>query len=67
MAAPDNLMTPADIRASAQRWYESQHAIAARCLGTLWPEHCKWVESYLKTELKARLIALGWRAASANE
>ena len=67
MAAPDKLMSPADIRVSAQRWYESQRAISAKCLGTLWPEHREWVESYLKTELKARLIALGWRAASANE
>jgi hypothetical protein len=51
----------AEIRASAQRWYDSQVATCQRCLGPSWPELEEWVRDYLKAELRERLIARGWR------
>jgi hypothetical protein len=59
--APDQTMTPAQVREVAQRWYDGQRTRLAQCLGPKWPKHQAWVEDYLKAELRERLIALGWR------
>ena len=52
----------ATIRAQAQAWYERQLEVCRRSLGSSWPEHERWVIDYLKTELRERLIARGWRS-----
>ena len=54
-------LTPAEIRAKAEAWYAKQIETLQRCHGDKWPEHRGWVESYLKAELRERLLALGWR------
>jgi len=59
--APDKTLTPAQVRAEAQRWYDAQRSRLAQCLGPAWPEHREWLEDYLKAELRERLTALGWR------
>lgn len=51
----------AEIRAQAQHWYEGQVDTCRRCLGASWPAHEDWIKEYLKAELRARLIARGWR------
>lgn len=56
--------TPAEIRALAAAWYQQQIARTEKCLGTFWPEHREWIESYLKEELKQKLIERGWRLKS---
>lgn len=54
-------LTPAEVREKAAAWYARQVELLAKCHGDRWPEHREWVESYLKEELRQRLIALGWR------
>lgn len=54
-------LSPEQIRAEAQAWYQRQVAILEKVHGTRWPEHRAWVEDYLKQELRERLIACGWR------
>ncbi len=53
-------LDPAVVRQQAERWYTTQRSLAAKCLGTSWPEHQTWVENYLKQELRDRLVAMGW-------
>jgi hypothetical protein len=62
----EKLLSPETVRASANRWYQQQRDLAARCLGTTWPEHREWVEHYLRAELRDRLIAIGWRPVHAK-
>jgi hypothetical protein len=62
----DKLLEPSAVRASANRWYAAQLAVAERCLGSYWPQHREWVEAYLKAELRERLIAIGWRPTNAG-
>ena len=52
---------PAEILVAARRWYETELDRCARAHGARWPEHCAWVESYLREELRRRLAARGWR------
>ena len=54
-------LTPAQIRARAQVWYDRQIDILSKAHGPSWPEHRAWIEDYLKEEIRARLHALGWR------
>ena len=54
-------LTPAMVRAKSEAWYAKQLETLRRCHGDRWPEHRAWVEDYLKEELRARLVALGWR------
>jgi hypothetical protein len=58
----DKQFTAAQVRAEAQCWYDRQLEVSARCLGSDWPVYREWIEDYLKTELRERLIAMGWRA-----
>lgn len=53
-------LSPAEVRAKAQEWFDRQVAISSKALGSSWPEHREWVEENLKTELRQRLIARGW-------
>lgn len=53
----------AEILVAARRWYETELERCARAHGVRWPEHCAWVESYLREELRRRLAARGWRLA----
>ena len=57
-------MTPAEVKAAAHTWYERQLQQAEAAHGTRWPDHKAWIEDYLRTELRMRLAARGWRAAS---
>ena len=57
----DEQLTPAQIMAAAEAWYTRQLETLERCHGKQWPAHREWVESYLKEELRQRLIAIGWR------
>lgn len=52
----------AEIKLAAQRWYDQQLQRAADAHAARWGANREWVESYLRTELKLRLIARGWRA-----
>ena len=61
MKTKTHTVTAAEVRARAQAWYEAQIAIAAAKHGDKWPVHREWVENYLRTELRERLIALGWK------
>jgi hypothetical protein len=53
--------TVAEIREAAQRWYESELTRSERALGPAWPAMREWIDSYLKEQLRQRLIARGWR------
>lgn len=53
--------TAAEVRAEAVRWYECQIAIARRCLGSDWPAVQEHFEGCVKSELRERLLARGWR------
>ena len=64
--ASDKTLTPTQVRAAAQSWYDRQLELSAQCLGSLWPGHRVWIEAYLRAELRERLIALGWRANNAR-
>lgn len=57
----DEHLKPAAILAAAEAWFARQVEIVQQCHGKRWPEHQKWVEQYLKEELRQRLIARGWR------
>jgi len=63
--APEKTLSAAQVRAEAQGWYDRQLDTSARCMGAQWPANREWVEVYLKTELRERLIALGWRSSDA--
>lgn len=54
-------LTPAEIRARSEAWFARQVETLAMCHGKDWPERQAWVESFLKEELRQRLLALGWR------
>jgi len=54
-------LTPAEIREQAQRWFDRQRELLRQCHGQDWPKHQEWIESYLKSELRERLLAIGWR------
>lgn len=54
-------LTPAQIRARTAEWYDRQIAVIALAHGSSWPEHRDWIESYLKQEIRERLLELGWR------
>jgi hypothetical protein len=53
--------TAAEVRALAESWYQQQVTRIALCMGTNWPAHREWVESYLAEEVRQKLIARGWR------
>lgn len=55
--------TTAGVRELAQRWFERELEIAKRAHGDRWPEHEAWVRSYVKEEVRQRLLERGWRAA----
>ena len=57
-------MTPAEVKVAAQRWFENQLQRAEITHGARWPANREWLEAYLRTELRMRLAARGWRAAS---
>jgi hypothetical protein len=54
-------LSPAEIKAKAAAWFESQIAIQKARHGDMWPSHREWVEGYIKEELRQRLMVLGWR------
>jgi len=54
--------SPAEVQALARAWYERQIELLAKCHGTNWPLYQEWLESYLKEQVRQRLIALGWRS-----
>lgn len=54
-------LTPAEVRARSEAWFARQVETLSICYGQAWPLHREWVESYLKEELRQRLIAIGWR------
>lgn len=54
-------LSPAEIKAEAEAWFANQITTLERCHGADWPRHQEWLESYLKEELRQRLIAIGWR------
>ena len=56
-------MTAAEVKVAAQRWYERQLQQAEAAHGARWPANREWIEDYLRTELRMRLAARGWRTA----
>lgn len=54
-------LTPTEIRARSEAWFARQVETLAMCHGKAWPDRREWIESYLKDELRQRLIAIGWR------
>lgn len=54
-------LSPAEVRARAEAWFERQCEISAMALGPRWPDLRAWVEDYLRREIRERLIARGWR------
>lgn len=53
--------TPEQIREMSEKWYARQIQTISAAHGTSWPQHRAWIEDYLKSELRERLIAIGWR------
>lgn len=51
----------AELRTLAEAWYRQQVGRIELCLGTAWPIHREWIESYLAEEAHQKLIARGWR------
>lgn len=54
-------LTPTEIREKAESWFARQVETLAMCHGKEWPARQEWCESYLKEELRQRLVAIGWR------
>lgn len=54
-------LTAAEVRERAEAWFARQIETLAMCHGKQWPDRREWIESYLKEELRQRLIAIGWR------
>lgn len=52
IAERDNL-TPDELKALAQRWFDRQIAMLSKAHGEHWPEHREWLEDYLR-ELQAQ-------------
>lgn len=61
MIARASKRTPAQVRELVQSWYDRQVAVISQAFGDKWPEHQDWVEDYLREEVRALLIAKGWR------
>ena len=55
-------LTPIEIRECAEAWFARQVEVLAMCHGRDWPSRREWCEAFLKEELRARLLALGWVA-----
>ncbi len=53
--------SPAQIRELSEKWYARQIELLAACHGKDWETNREWLEDYLRADLRARLIALGWR------
>jgi hypothetical protein len=53
--------TPVEMRARAQAWFDRQIEIISKAHGSSWPDYRKWVEDYLREEIRQRLLELGWR------
>ena len=51
------MSTADEIRGAAQRWYDQQLQRAADVHGAHWAANREWVEAFVRTELKLRLIA----------
>jgi hypothetical protein len=49
------------MRQRSLEWYASQVETLRRCHGSRWPDHQPWIEEYLRTQLRLRLIEAGWR------
>lgn len=60
MIAEQSNLTPAQLRERAQEWFDRQVTILTKTHGDSWPAHRDWVESYLREEIRQRLLALGW-------
>jgi hypothetical protein len=54
-------LSPQELRQRAEEWFDRQTALLAMVHGEHWPEVREWLESYLRAEIRERLIALGWR------
>jgi hypothetical protein len=54
-------LSPAEMLAAAEAWFNRQREILAKSHGDAWPRNKEWVEAYLKEELRQRFIAKGWR------
>lgn len=61
MKVDTHALTPAEIRERSEAWFARQVETLAMCHGRDWPKRQEWVESFLKEELRQRLLALGWR------
>ena len=55
-------LTMAQIKATAQDWYERQVERARVAHGGRWTSHQGWVDAYIREELRQRLVARGWVA-----
>lgn len=54
-------LSPEEVLQRAEHWYRRQLELLERCHGSQWPKHREWIQSYLRAELRERLIAEGWR------
>lgn len=54
-------LTPTEVRERAEAWFNRQVETLKVCHGDDWPKVQDWLESYLKEQLRQRLIAIGWR------
>jgi hypothetical protein len=54
-------LTPGEVRAKAEEWYSRQVQILSECHGRNWSSVAPWLESYLREEIRQRLIERGWR------
>lgn len=61
-AQPDQAgLTPQQMRERAEAWYGRQVNTLRQCHGAQWPQHQAWIEEYLQTQIRQRLIETGWR------
>jgi hypothetical protein len=62
----DETLTPQQQLELARQWYAKQMQVLEQCHGPSWPQHREWISSFLKEELRQRLIARGWRPKRAG-
>lgn len=54
-------LTAEEVRQRARDWYARQVEVLSMVHGKDWPKHREWLESYLKEEIRLRLVAMGWK------
>ena len=54
-------LTHDEVRAAAETWFSRQVESLKRRHGQRWADNEEWILSYLRGQLRGRLLEIGWR------